>query len=267
MQAEAAQGTSPKKRAKRPEADLLSENQPSAPLDTLPVAGPLVGGLLRPWMTHGTQLKSVNLVEDVGVVFWEGGAKTTSDIKKDIIHYLDQVESLVQVVDLKRAEHPDDLGWWPSMRVVQAWIDEDPFFSTAINQYMYAKQQVLLERSIHDLYGTDLPKSKAEAEQVRQRLKFAATVLPRTVNKGLRERVEIDTTNNVHVHGGLSEDALMDRIKEMQKNPRVQAFLTAANLPGAVVEGQVLPPEPPPAPDVPLPFRDLDDLTADLGAG
>jgi hypothetical protein len=231
---------------------------------------PMVGAMVRPWMSYGPKLKSADLIEDVTTFLWESGSKTTADIKREIVEYLDQFESLVMVIDHKRNEKPDDPHWWPSMRMVTCWIDEDPFFAKAIDQWKHARQQVLLERVIYDLTGpeSEKVKSQPEMDMIKQRLKFAASVLPRIVNKGMRERVEVDNnTNHLHLHANLSEEALKDRLDQLRRNPRVQAFLTES-MEAEVIES--LPVPPPPAEVIAtsdLPFKDPDKFSVELGGG
>lgn len=235
-----------------------------------------VGGLLRPWMTYGAAVQSRTLVEDAGVVLWEGGEKTTPEIKREILDLLDQHDSLVAVVDLKAAERPDVPRWWPSLTTVLTWVDEDPFFAKAIEQWKHARQERILERVIWDLNGPDASKiTKAEFALLKERVKFASAVLPRIVNKGLREKVDIESKqSHLHLHTNLSDEALEEKLRALRRNPMVRDLLVLPDVdgvvaPGAVggetVEGQVLPPSPE-APAA-LPFRDPDELGADLLGG
>ena len=220
-------------------------------------------------MAYGSTVQSRGLVEDVGIVLWEGGTKTTAELKREVMDLLDQTDSLVVLTDLKRAEKPEDPNWWPSLRVVLAWVDEDPFFAKAIDQWRHARQETLLERIIHDLY-TDVPMDKQQLAVLKERVKFSAGVLPRTVNKGLRDRVEVENTqNHLHLHANLSEEALEDRLAQMARDPKVREFLAKtgpAALGHALIEGEVIMP-PPARPDpAPLPFRDPDEIQRALGA-
>lgn len=230
-----------------------------------PVGGKTVGGLMRPWMTFGEPLRARTLVEDVGVVLWEGGEKTTTEIKRDIVDLLDQTDSLVAILDTKSAERPNDPRWWPSLTVVLTWAEEDPFFSKAIERWSHARQARILERVIWDLNGpaaADI--TKEEFALLKERVKFASAVLPRIVNRGLREKVDIETTNNhLHLHQGLSDEAIEAKLQELRRNPRVKEMLTLPELPGSqgplltgneVVEGVMMPPMTP-GPGAPLPFH------------
>jgi hypothetical protein len=227
-------------------------------------------------MVFGDQMKSRTLVEDVGVVLWEGGTKTTPEIKREILDLLDQVDSLVAVVDLKAAERPDDPRWWPSLATVQAWLEEDPFFAKAIDRWSHARQARILERVIWDLNSGDANKiTRAEMALLKERVKFASAVLPRIVNKGLREKVDISTTSNhLHLHAGLSDEALEERLQQLRRNPRVRELLATPEMDGSsscmTIEGAALPPDALPTP-APLPFRDPSTLGKELmeegGAG
>ncbi len=218
--------------------------------------GPMVGGVQRPWMVHGEAMRTRTLVEDAGLVLWEGGEKTTAELKRDILDLLEQMDSLVAVVDLKRAERPEEPRWWPSLEVVRAWVEEDPFFGSAIDRWRHARQERLLEGMIWDLHSGAEP-TKAQLEVLKLRLKFTSTVLPRTVNKGLREKVDIETTNSHHhFFESLSDEALMEKMAALRRNPKVRDLLIVTNDENnPFVEGQVLPPVEP-EPLASLPFQD-----------
>lgn len=229
-------------------------------------AAQTVGGLMRPWMLSGPALASRTLVEDAGVVLWEGGEKTTTEIKREIVDGLDRVDSLVALVDMKAAERPEEPRWWPSLTTVMTWIDEDPFFAKAIEKWSHARQARILERVVWDLNGPEAANiTKAEFALLKERVKFASSVLPRIVNRGLREKVDIETTSNhLHLHANLSEEALEEKLEALRRNPKVREFLMVPTLPdGTVVEGQVLPPATAPAAE-PLPFRDPGAMGSDL---
>lgn len=203
---------------------------------------------MRPWMTFGERLSARTIVEDAGVVLWESGEKTTPEIKREIIDLLDQIDSLVAVLDLKAAERPEDPRWWPSLRVVQTWQDEDPFFGKAIDQWKHARQERILERVIYDLNCGTTVMGKAELALLKERVKFASSVLPRIVNKGLREKVDIETrSNHLHLHAGLSDEALMEKIAEMRRNPHVRNLLALEAAEGSI-PGELAAPVMPPAP-------------------
>jgi hypothetical protein len=222
-----------------------------------------VGGLLRPWMTYGTKLQARTVVEDLGVILWEGGAKTTQEIKRDLIDLLDQADSLVAVVDLKAAEHPEDGHWWPSLRVVQAWLDEDPFFAKAIDHWNHARQARILESVIWDLNNPKAGMTKAEFMLLKERVKFASAVLPRIVNKGMREKVDVETTNNhLHLYANLSDEALQDKLSQLRRDPRVRELLSTAEPRRDTITGEMVSTLPPAGlPEVePLPFKDPDAL-------
>lgn len=209
-------------------------------------------------MTYGAKLQARTLVEDAGVVLWEGGTKTTTEIKREIVDLLDQTDSLVALADRKCAERPDEPQWWPSLTVLHAWIEEDPFFAKAIDRWRHARQERLLEALIWDLHnGKEL--TKGQMEVLKLRLKFGSNLLPRTVNKGLREKVDIETTNNhLHLHATLSDEALQEKLAALRRNPRVQELLnTMESGAPTLVQGEVLPPATLPEP-VPMPVRDLD---------
>lgn len=213
---------------------------------------------MRPWMLCGEKLQSRNLVEDAGVVLWEGGTKSTPEIKREILEQLEKVDSLVAIVDLKAAEQPDEPRWWPSLNVVFTWLEEDPFFAKAVERWSHARQARILERVIYDLNSGKVENlTKADMELLKVRVKFASSVLPRMVNKGLREKVDIETTNNhLHLHQTLSDDALEEKLRQLRQNPRVLEFLTLPDAPGSqTVNGAVLPPAALPT-LAPLPFRD-----------
>lgn len=249
-----------------------SETAPPNSVPSAPKEAPVVGGLRRPWMTFGADLAVRTLVEDVGVVLWEGGEKTTTEIKREIVELLDRVDSLVAVVDLKAAERPGEPGWWPSLATVQAWLDEDPFFAKAIDRWNHARQARILESVIYDLNGAD-PNTltKAQFMVLKERVKFASSVLPRIVNRGLREKVDVETTSNhLHLHQNLSDDALEEKLRQLRRNPRVLEFLSIPALDGGspmlaageVLEGVTLAPSSP-GPGAPLPYRE--SLGAELG--
>ena len=232
-----------------------------------PAEIPKVGGCTRPWMVFGSKLQSRTLVEDAGVLLWEGGAKTTVELKREILDLLEQTDSLVAVVDLKRAEAPDDPQWWPSLAVVHAWIEEDPFFAKAIDRWKHARQERLLESLIWELNSGNIT-NKADLEVLKLKLKFGSTILPRTVNKGLREKVDVETTSNhLHLHANLSDEALEEKLAALRRNPRVQELLripTDDTPPPVLVEGNVLPPSLPSATPVPMPAQDPDALSRAL---
>lgn len=249
-------------------AGLSAEQVPSSPLPpTGPEApAPKIGGCTRPWMTFGEKLQSRTLVEDAGVMLWEGGTKTTVELKREILDLLDQMDSLVAVVDLKNGERPDEPQWWPSLAVVHAWVEEDPFFAKAIDRWRHARQERLLEALIWDLHaGNEL--SKGQLEILKLRLKFGSTVLPRTVNKGMREKVDVETTSNhLHLHAGLSDEALQEKLAALRRNPRVQELLSLQTDDGnspVLVGGSVLPPALPPA-AAPMPIQDQESLSRAL---
>ena len=230
--------------------------------------GSPASGIKRPWLKYGVELQSRALVEDAAVILWEGGAKTTADLKREIVEGLDQTDSLVVLLDLKRAEHTEDPRWWPTLRVVLQWVDDDPFFAKAIDLWRHARQETILETTMHDLYR-DIPRSKDELGVLKERVKFAATVLPRTVNKGLRDKVEVEETHNhLHLHQNLSDEALEDRMSQLIRDARVRAFVAKtglAGVAGAILEGEVVPmPSGHPAPAA-LPFRDPEEMQRNLG--
>ena len=273
---DASEGKNPAKKGGRKAGASAQDGGMRMPTNGLPLVGPLppmlpeapmppsVGGVQRPWMVHGESLRARTLVEDAGVVLWEGGEKTTVEIKRDILDLLEQVDSLVAVVDLKRAERPDEPRWWPSLEVVRAWVEEDPFFGAAIDRWRHARQERLLETMIWDLNaGKEL--SKAQLEILKLRLKFTSTVLPRTVNKGLREKVDIETTNSHHhFFESLSDEALLEKMAALRRNPKVRELLVVPDTEdGLVLDGQVLPPALP-APVEPLPFQDPGALGDEL---
>ena len=229
-----------------------------------PLWGLPLGGVKRPWMRYGIEVKTRNLVQDVGVILWEGGAKTTVDLKREILELLDQTDSLVVLTDLKRAEHPEDASWWPSLRTVLAWVEEDPFFAKAIDQWRHARQETILEQTIHDLYS-GAPMSKDELAILKERVKFAAGVLPRTVNKGMRDKVDVEQTHNhMHIHANLSEEALEEKLAHLSRDARVREFVASQGL-GNAVDCEVVAP-PPPHPEMPaLPFRDPEAMGLELG--
>jgi len=266
--------SSPRRRGKRPdsgtdEAVVEAAAESFRKFQEGMLKGCPMGGVRRPWMNYGAALQSRNLVEDVGVILWEGGAKSTVDLKREIMELLDQTDSLVVLVDLKRAEHPEDPNWWPSLRMILAWVDEDPFFAKAIDQWRHARQEVMLERTIHDLF-TDVPLEKGQLAVLKERVKFAAGVLPRTVNKGMRDKVDVETTqNHLHLHASLSDEALEDRLAQMSRDPQVRALVAKTGigtLGHALIEGEVVMP-PGPRRDDPLPFRDAEEIQQELGGG
>jgi hypothetical protein len=204
-------------------------------------------------------------VEDAGTVLWQGGERTTTELKREIVELLDQTDSLVALLDLKAGEKPEDKRWWPSLSVVMAWMEEDPFFAKAIERWGHARQQRILERVIWDLNNPEAAKiTSEEFKLLKERVKFASAVLPRIVNKGLREKVDIETTNNhLHLHQGLSDDAIEAKLQELRRNPRVKEMLHLPELQdsvsplleaGAILEGVVMPPMLPPG-GAPLPFK------------
>jgi len=221
-------------------------------------------------MTFGDALKVRSVVEDAGVVLWEGGEKTTPEIKRDIVDLLDQVDSLVALVDLKAAERPDDPRWWPSLRVIHAWLDEDPFFAKAIDQWKHARQERILERVIWDLNGNPAPLTKSEMALLKERVKFASSTLSRIVNRGMREKVDVETnTNHLHLHANLSDEALQEKLNQLRRNPQVRALLTLGGVDsatGQVMEAEIMPPGPRPAP-APIEFQDPSTLGASLVDG
>jgi len=221
-------------------------------------------------MSYGDALKVRMVVEDAGVVLWEGGEKTTPEIKRDIVELLDRVDSLVALVDLKAAERPDDPRWWPSLRVIQSWLEEDPFFAKAIDQWKHARQERILERVIYDLNGNPAPLTKPEMMLLKERVKFASAVLPRIVNRGMREKVDLETnTNHLHLHANLSDEALQEKINQLRRNPNVRALLSAGSIDsgtGEVLEGEVVPPGPRPGPG-PIEFQDPEALGRSLLEG
>lgn len=243
----------------------------SSRLDSAPLAtsgGGTLGVLMRPWTTYGVQLQARTIVEDAGAVLWEGGSKTTPEIKRELVDLIDQTDSLVAVLDIKAAERPEDPRWWPSLRTVLEWIDEDPYFAKVIDQWSHARQLRILERVIHDL-NADPSRQKLTREEItllKERVKFASTTLPRIVNRGLRDKVDVETTtNHLHLHANLSDEALRDRIEQLRRNPQVRELLVVGGPldEGDVIEGTPIRP-PMSLPAAPMPSVEVGDL---LGGG
>ncbi len=222
-------------------------------------------------MTFGERLQARTQVEDASVILWEAGAKTVTEIKREILDLVDQADSLVAVVDLKRAERPDDPWWWPSLSVVHAWIEEDPFFAKAIDRWRHARQERILESIIWDLHsGKEL--TKAQLMVLKERVKFSSSTLPLMVNKGMRQKVDVETTNNhLHLHSGLSDEALKDKLNTLRRNPLVIELLKTPMVDGAgtptLVEGEVIEPPAPRAGLEALDFKSPEALGQDLMGG
>ena len=222
--------------------------------------------MLRPWMTYGANLRARTIVEDLGAILWEGGTKTSPEIKRDLVDLLDQTDSLVATLDLKASEHPEDPHWWPSLRTVQAWLEEDPFFAKVIDQWNHARQARILEAVIYDLNSGEAM-TKDEFALLRERVKFASAVLPRIVNRGMREKVDVETTNNhLHLYANLSEEALQDKLNQLRRNPRVRELLSLGQMEQRdVITGEIAQTLPPTEiPLEPLPFQDPDALGVEL---
>lgn len=184
--------------------------------------GVQIGGIRRPWAKKILpRPKELQKVEGT-MILWEGGAKTTLDLKFEIKELLENGYSLIELLDSKRLEHPENPYWWPSLMEVMSWCKYDHGFAQLLDMWTHARQLEILEGITHNVMnpmeaGIDSKTLKVQAD-------FAAKVLPRIVNPGLVDRTEVKNTTNTpaDAYRQMSDEAIEARLAELGANPKVR---------------------------------------------
>ena len=179
------------------------------------------GGLNRPWVKKIPKGPRRLQPSNTMVHLWEGGNTTTLEIKQEIQDLLSTGYTLVETIDSKRAERPGDPNWWPSLMEVLVWTEFDQAFAKMLDAWNYAHQFEILEAITLNVMN---PVESGLTEKfLKIQSDFAAKVLPRIVNKGMADRVEVNSTNmNLNQAAQkMSDDAIKARLAELSQNPRV----------------------------------------------
>lgn len=184
--------------------------------------GVQVGGIRRPWAKKILPRPKEPRTVEGTMILWEGGAKTTLDLKFEIKELLENGYSLIELLDSKRLEHPENPYWWPSLMEVMSWCKYDHGFAQLLDMWNHARQLEILEGITHNVMnpleaGIDSKTLKVQAD-------FAAKVLPRIVNPGLVDRTEVKTTTNTpaDAYRQMSDEAIEARLAELGANPKVR---------------------------------------------
>ena len=159
------------------------------------------------------------------VHLWEGGVTTALEIKEELQTLLASGHTLVEIIDSKRAEKPEDRNWWPSLMEVLVWGEFDQAFAKMLDAWNHAHQLEILESITFNVMNPR--ESGLDDKTLKIQADFAAKVLPRIVNRGMADRVEINQTNmNLsQVAQKMTDDALEARLGELSQNPKVRAML------------------------------------------
>jgi hypothetical protein len=204
-----------------------SQKLPDFGVALTPTAPVFPGGITRPWVKQIPKAPRKIQETDGVMVLWEHGAMTTGELKQEIKILLEKGHTLVEILDSKRAEHPEDPTWWPSLMEVMRWCVTDQQFGQLLDLWNHAHQLELLESVTHEVLGPGA--DSVDPKLLKVKVDFASKVLPRIVNKGLRERVDVNNTHNFTGGGldarGMSDDALDGRLAELAHNPKVKKFL------------------------------------------
>ena len=181
-----------------------------------------VGGMKRPWVKKIERNPLAPPRRAPGVIhLWEGGNTTAIEIKQELTELLASGYTLVEIIDSKRAEHPEDPTWWPSLMEVLAWCEYDQAFARMLDAWNHAHQLEILEVITNNVLNPT--ESELSDKMLKVQADFAAKVLPRIVNKGMADRVEVNQTNlNINTAAQkMSDDAIKARLAELSQNPRV----------------------------------------------
>ena len=237
-------------------------------LKELETGGPAVkrhkGGMARPWIKAMPRMPETFVPPTGAVVLWEEGRKNTVDIKQEIKHLLGRGYTLIEILDSKRAEHPEDPTWWPSLMDVMKWCESDIAFAQMLDSWNHAHQLEISERIKHDVLNAE--EEKADPKLLKVKVDYAAKVLPRLVNRGLVERVEVDQT----IRGGMQAyehmplEALMARAEELARNPKVKKIMTLHMGPSYREPSPAPTPSPAPPPEAPRPGSAIIDVNPEL---
>ncbi len=185
------------------------------------------GGMTRPWIKAiPTPQRHAQLADGI-MLLWEEGAKTTVEVKHEIQQLLGQGYTLIELLDSKRAEHLEDSNWWPSLMEILRWCEVDAAFAKMLDIWNHAHQLELSERIKHDVMNAE--EKGLDPKMLKVKVDYAHRVLPRTVNRGMVERLEVDQ-NHHHIRGGgdfraMPEEALRERMRELAANPKVRRLM------------------------------------------
>lgn len=183
------------------------------------------GGLLRPWIKPIPRAPKKPQPASGIVHLWEGGVITTLEIKEEIQTLLASGHTLVEILDSKRAERPDDPNWWPSLMEVLVWGEFDQAFAKMLDAWNHAHQLEILEAITFNVMNPSI--SGLDDKTLKIQADYAAKVLHRIVNRGMADRIEVNQTNlNLNqVAQKMTDDALEARLSELSQNPKVRAML------------------------------------------
>ena len=187
--------------------------------------GVQVGGIRRPWAKKILPRPKEPRTVEGTMILWEGGAKTTLDLKHEIRDLLESGYSLVELLDSKRLEHPENPFWWPSLMEVMSWCKYDHGFAQLLDMWNHARQLEILEGITHNVMNP--MEAGLDAKTLKVQADFAAKVLPRIVNPGLVERTEVQTTTNTpaDAYRQMSDEAVAARLAELGANPKVRSAI------------------------------------------
>jgi hypothetical protein len=179
-----------------------------------------VGGMTRPWVKP-IQRRTKPVPTNNVIQLWEGGVTTALEVKREIYELLASGYTLVEIIDSKRAEHPENLNWWPSLMEVLAWAEFDQSFAKMLDAWNHAHQLEIAEHITYNVLNPE--ESNLSDKFLKIQADFAAKVLPRLVNKGMADRVEVNQTNlNLNqASQKMSDDAIKARLAELSQNPKV----------------------------------------------
>lgn len=183
------------------------------------------GGMARPWVKAIPAAPKVLQKTEGTIMLWEGGAKNTVDIKREIQSLLTLGYTLIEIIDSKRAERPEDPTHWPSLMEVLKWCQSDIAFAQMLDSWNYAHQLELSERVKHDVMNAE--EEGADPKLLKVKVDYATKMIPRLVNRGLVEKIEVNQT----VHGAsgrlqnMPDDALKARAAELASNPKVKRIM------------------------------------------
>ena len=184
------------------------------------------GGMARPWVKTIPRMPDVLHKTDGAVLLWEEGAKNTVDVKREIQFYLKNGYTLIEVLDSKRAERPNDPTWWPDLMEVLRWCESDIAFARMLDNWNHAHQLEISERIKHDVLNAE--EEGADPKLLKVKVDYATKMLPRLVNKGLVERIEVDQTirGTAEKLQHMPDDALRARALELAANPKVRKIMS-----------------------------------------
>lgn len=197
------------------------------------------GGLKRPWAVEAVPRVDERAL-DVECSVWEGGLRTTFEVKREIIACMHEGYSLVQIIESRRAEHPNHPRWWPTLQLVVRWAERDPELAGEIVRFSRVRAMELAEKIQWEAETATM----ADMAALDRKWKTLAWILERLDPEKWVPKIRVESTVKIE---DMSKDELDSAIADMLTDPMIANH--ANKLMASRMERKTLPgpgaPEPP----------------------